>query len=327
MRAWVFADHGEPDAVLRLVDDCAVPRPRADQILVAVESAAVNFADALIIGGTYQSSPPLPAVAGMELSGTVVAAGPDSPVVRGDRVAGLGAHMSGAFGEYAVLDAGSYFVPPADYSAVEAACFTVAYQTAWFAVHVRGGTRSGDVVLVHAAAGGVGLAAVQIAAAAGARVIGVVGSPDKVPAATAAGCSDVLVRDGGDLVAAVKAAAGGSVDVVVDPVGGRSHTVSERVVGFAGRIVIVGFASGEIPPVRADLLMVKNYSVVGLHWGLYRDRRPDIVSGEYANLSACVTDSTIRPLVGEEFPFTEVPAALRAVTTGRNVGRVAVRVR
>jgi len=323
MCAWCFAEHGDPAQVLAL-RRTAVPVPGPGQLLVAVEAAAVNFADALIVRGDYQSSPPLPAVAGMELAGRVVATGDGVERALGARAAGLGAGMTGGFGEYAVMAAADAFEPPAAYSAPEAACFTVAYQTAWFAIHVRGRLAAGETVLVHAAAGGVGLAAVQLAAATGARVFGVVGSEAKAPAALAAGCEAVFLRDDPDLVGRLKEASGGGIDVVVDPVGGRSHTVSERVVRFDGRIVLLGFASGDLPEVRPDLAMVKNYSVVGLHWGLYREKAPGVVVREYARLLEVVTTAGIRPLVSDVLDFQEVPAALARVAGGGSVGRVAV---
>ncbi|MDQ6523935.1 zinc-binding dehydrogenase [Nocardioides sp. LHD-245] len=324
MRAWTFDRRGEPDEVLALAD-VAVPRPGPGQLLVRVRAASVNFSDALIVRGTYQSTPPLPAIAGMEVSGELVGGDLDDLLPAGGTVAGLTAGLVGAFAPYAVLDRGSAFVPPAHYSPVEAACFPVAFQTAWFAVHVRGRVEAGDAVLVHAAAGGVGLAAVQLARALGARtVIGVVGDPVKREAALAAGCSAVLLRGSADLVGQVREAAGGAVDVVIDPVGGTAHALSERVVGFDGRIVLVGFASGQVPPVRADLAMVKNYAVVGLHWGLYRDRAPAVVREQYERLVAVVDAAAIHPVVSRLLPFDRAPAALAAVESGSSVGRVAV---
>ncbi|MFT4286985.1 zinc-binding dehydrogenase [Nocardioides sp.] len=320
MWAWCFAEHGDPAQVLAL-RRTAVPVPGPGQLLVAVEAAAVNFADGLIVRGDYQSSPPLPAVSGMELAGSVVA-GAERPL--STRVAGLGAGLGGGFAEYAVIEDADAFEPPALYSATEAACFTVAYQTAWFALHVRGCLTPGETVLVHSAAGGVGLAAVQLAAAAGARVLGVIGSVAKAPAALAAGCEAVFLRGEPDLAARIKDASDGGVDLVVDPVGGESHTVSERVIRFAGRIVLVGFASGDLPVVRPDLAMVKNYAVVGLHWGRYRTKAPEMVAAEYARLVDAVTGAGIRPLVSDVLDFQEVPAALARVTGGGSVGRVAV---
>lgn len=324
MEAWMFAEHGEPRRVL-VLRQVPVPVPGPGQALVQVEAAAVNFADSLLVGGTYQTRPALPAVAGMELAGRVTAVGSGASIALGARVAGLGHQLCGAFAEYALMDEVDARLPPDDYSAIEAAGFTVAYQTAWFALHVRGGLRAGESVLVHAAAGGVGLAAIHLAAAAGARVIGIVGRPEKVEAARDAGCHDVFVRGQADLVERIKDAALGGVDLVVDPVGGASHQVSERVVRFEARIVLLGFASGELPVMRPDLLMVKNYSVVGLHWGLYRERRPDLLAREYLRLCETVAAAGVRPLVSEVADFADVVGSLAKVASGQSVGRVVMR--
>lgn len=326
MAAWVFAERGELQRVLGL-RQVPVPVPGTRQVVVRVEAAAVNFADSLLVGGNYQTRPALPAVAGMEFAGRVTAVGPGARIALGTRVAGLGHQLCGAFAEYALMDEVDARLPPDDYSAIEAAVFTVAYQTAWFALHVRGGLRAGESVLVHAAAGGVGLAAIHLAVAAGARVIGIVGRPDKVETARDAGCHGVFVRGQPDLVERIKDATQGGVDVVVDPVGGDSHQVSERVVRFEARIVLVGFASGELPVMRPELLMVKNYSVVGLHWGLYRERRPDLLAREYLRLCETVAAAGVRPLVSEVVDFADVVRSLAKVASGQSVGRVVMRSR
>lgn len=324
MRAWEFSAVGDPGVVVKLVE-LPTPVPGPGQVLVRVLAAAVNYSDLLVVRGTYQATPALPAVAGMELAGVVVGGDPGS---QGSLVAGLTSGLVGAFAEYAVLDFGSFAAAPSGYSAIEAACFPVAFQTSWFALHVRGQVRAGEAVLVHAASGGVGSAAVQLASAAGARaVIGVIGHESKRDLALKAGCTAVVHRDDPDVVSQVKAASGGAVDVVVDPVGGEAHRISERVVGFDGRIVIVGFASGTVPPVRADLAMVKNYSVVGLHWGLYRERAPEVVSEQHRRLVQVVAANDVRPLVTQVFDFERVPEALAHLASGRSTGRVAIDVR
>ncbi|MGR6520332.1 zinc-binding dehydrogenase (plasmid) [Rhodococcus erythropolis] len=325
MSAWAFASHGEPTDVLEVMD-LPVPAPAAGQVLVAVDAAAVNFSDALIIRGDYQSSPMLPSVAGMELSGTVAHSAEGTPWAPGTRVAGLGHQLSGAFAEYAIMDSDSVFEPPMRFSSAEAASFPVAYQTAWFAVHVRGQLASGEAVVVHAAAGGVGLAAVQLAAAAGARVVGIVGSETKIAPAMQAGCSAVFVRERPDLIDSVRRATGGGADVVIDPVGGSLYAASERMVRFGGRIVLVGFASGKHPVVRPDLVLVKNFSVVGLHWGLYRRHRPDIVATQLDLLRQCVSAASISPLVSRVYDFEAAPDALNDVLSGGSVGRVVLAV-
>ncbi|MCZ2263161.1 zinc-binding dehydrogenase, partial [Isoptericola sp. QY 916] len=208
----------------------------------------------------------------------------------------------------------------------EAAALTIAYQTAWFALHRKARIRPGEHLLVHAAAGGVGTAAVQLGVAAGARVIGVVGSPAKAAVATAAGAHHVLVRDD-DLAARVKELTGGAgADVVVDPVGGASFEQSTRCIAFEGRIVVVGFASGDVPPVRANHALVKNYDVLGLHWALYQQRRPDLVDAAHDALTRLVAEGASRPVVADEVPFEDAPAAVQRLAGGTTTGRLVVHV-
>jgi NADPH:quinone reductase len=323
VKAWQYVQHGAPAQVLRLVD-VQDPMPGSGQVLVQVEAAAVNFADALVVRGTYQSSPPLPAIAGMEVTGTVVAAGAGARLGVGTRVCGLTPHQAGAFAQLAVLDVADAFVPPDSFTPEQAAGFTSAYQTAWFAVHVRGRVSRGEAVVVHAAAGAVGTAAVQLAAAAGAHVVGVVGSAEKAATALAAGCEHVVLRSADDVVAQLKDATRGGADVVIDPVGGNAHAISERIAAFDARIVVLGFASGVVPPVRADLVMVKNISVIGLHWGLYRSRAPEVVVEQNARLCAQVQAHGLVPEVSAVLSRDELPNALATVEQGRSTGRVVV---
>ena len=323
MFAWTFREFGEPSAVLELAE-VPVPRPGPGQVLVRVEAAAVNFADGLLVKGDYQVRPPLPAIAGLELAGRVVVADPaGGGPEQGTLVAGMAAGMTGAFAGFAVLDRADAQTVPASFDAVQAASFTVSYQTAWFTLHRRCGLQPGETVLVHAASGGVGLASVQLAKAHNATVIGIVGSAAKRAAAIDLGCDHVLVRGEDDPVAVIKELTGGrGVDVVVDPVGGTAHEVSERVVGFEGRIAIVGFASGAYPVVRAERALVKNYSIVGVHFGLYRTKRPDLVERGYRELCDTVERFGIEPLVSAVRPFHDAPAALADVASGKSIGRV-----
>lgn len=325
MKAWQYLEHGMPSDVLRLVDlDPPVPGP--GQVLVEVDAAAVNFADGLVIRGSYQARPQLPAVAGMEVTGTVIAVGDRAPQMLGTRVCGMTPKQSGGFAGLAVLDAVDAFTPPESFTPAQAAGFATAYQTAWFAVHVRGRVRAGDWVVVHAAAGGVGTAATQLAAAAGAHVVGVVGQREKVGVAQAAGCSEVVLRTDPDVVERLKLATRGGAHVIIDPVGGAAHSISERVARFEGRIVVLGFASGVVPTVRADLVMVKNISVVGLHWGLYRTQAPWIVTEQYTLLRKEMEHRGLVPDVSAVVPMEQLPAALESVESGRSSGRVIVAV-
>lgn len=326
MDAWTFNRFGEPNEVLVR---SRVPVPVADpktQVLVRVSAATVNFADAVIIRGQYQFRPELPAVPGIELCGRIVRnAGGASPLRVGDRVAGMSFGLVGAFAEYAVMDLSDALTVPDSFDDIEASAFSVAYQTAWFALHVRAQLRPGETILVHSAAGGVGSAAVQLAKAHGARVIGVVGSGSKVATAKALGCDHVLLRTDADFVGHIRGLTGrAGVDVVVDSVGGDAHRISARSVAFEGRIVLVGFASGEPSQLSAEHALVKNYTVMGLHWGLYRTHRHDLVASSYEQLCRTVTRHGIRPLVSRVVDFADAPAAFSAVAEGSSTGRVVV---
>ena len=326
MRAWRVAFHGEPAAALRLAD-LPVPKPGPGEVLVRVRAVAVNFPDVLLARGTYQERPDLPFVPGIEACGDVVGLGPGVDGFRpGERVVGS---RIGVLSEYAVLPAPAVRRAPPELDDAQAAALTIAYQTAWFGLHHRARLREGEHLLVHAAAGGVGTAAVQLGVAAGARVIGVVGSPQKADVATAAGAHHVLVRgDAGDTIAGQvkELTGGGGADVVFDPVGGSSFEQSTRCVAFEGRIVVVGFAGGRLPEVRANHVLVKNYGVLGLHWALYQARRPDLVDAAHEELSRLAATGAIRPVVAEVVPFELAPAAVQRLADGTTTGRLVVRV-
>lgn len=324
MRAWHVERYGEPADVLRLAE---VPDPGAGdgQVLVRVRAVAVNFPDVLLARGQYQERPPLPFVPGIELCGDVLAVGAGvTHVAVGDRVVGS---RIGVLAEQAVLGADEVWPAPAALSDEEAAGFVIAYQTAWFALHRRAALRAGETVLVTAAAGGVGTATVQLAAAAGARVVGVVGSASKVATAREAGADVVVDRSTQDVAAAVREATGGAgVDVVVDPVGGDAFEAATRCVAFEGRIVVVGFAGGTIQDARAGHALVKNYGVLGLHWALYARRRPDLVRLAHRALTDLVDRAAVRPVVSEVVPFERAPEAVARLSEGGTTGRLVVRV-
>jgi NADPH2:quinone reductase len=323
LKAWQLSRHGEPEDVLELTE---VPRPEPGpgQLLVRVLAAAANFPDVLLCRGTYQVRPTLPFTPGVELCGEVVEVSAD--VTRfsvGDRVIGGAALPYGAFAEYAVMDAPRAFPAPASLDDNEAAPFLVTYQTGWFGLHRRARLTAGETVLVHAAAGGVGSGAVQLAVAAGARVIGVVGGPEKAALARELGADVVVDRYAEDFVAVVKEVTGGrGADVVYDPVGGETFRKSTKCIAFEGRIVVVGFASGEIPSAALNHALVKNYSILGLHWGLYEQRDPALVLDCHAELTRLAAAGLIRPLITERLPLTGVPDALRRLGAGTTTGRL-----
>lgn len=324
MRAWTVPRLGEPSEVL-VLDEIDDPEPGPGQVLVRVAAAAANFADILYARGEYQERPPLPFVPGLEVAGEVVAAGPDAPFAPGDRVLGAPTLPEGGFAELTLLDADRVFAWPGGMTAAQAAAFHVSYQTGWCALHHRTTLGAGETLLVHSAAGGVGAAAVQLGKAAGARVIAVVGAADKIDVARRLGADDVLGPDD-DLVTTVRALTDGrGVDVVYDPVGGDVFDASRRVVAWEGRLLVIGFAGGRIADAPTNHALVKNYGVLGVHWSAYRQRAPELIASWHRELLALWERGAIDPLVGGEYPFEELPAALAALAARTTTGRVVLR--
>ncbi len=325
MDAWQVLELGDPAEVLRRVE-VPLPSPAPGQVLVEVRSTALNFPDVLLAKGEYQERPALPFTPGVEFCGMIVAVGAGADEHRiGERVVGVAALPHGALGQYAVAASHDVLPAPAGLDDVAASAFFLSYQTAWFALYRRAGLRVGETLLVHAAAGGVGSAAVQLGRAAGARVVAVVGGPFKALAAAELGADVVVDRTRDDVVATVRAATEGrGVDVVFDPVGGASYDLSTKVVAFEGRIVVVGFTSGTIPQPLLSHALVKNYSILGLHWGLYRSKGPALVRRCHEELLGLVSAGAVQPLVADQLPFAGAPAGLARLASGAVVGRLTV---
>ncbi|MEV4230817.1 NADPH:quinone oxidoreductase family protein [Streptomyces bobili] len=315
MQAWQVHENGEPSEVMRLAD-VERPTPGEGQTLLKVRAANINFPDALMVRGHYQVRPPLPFTPGVEICGETE---------DGRRVIANPALPYGGFAEYAVADTAALLPAPDSLDDAEAAALHIGYQTGWFGLHRRARLEAGETLLVHAAAGGVGSAAVQLGKAAGATVIGVVGGPDKAAVARELGCDVVIDRRAVDVVGAVKEATGGrGADVIYDPVGGEAYTQSTKVVAFEGRIVVVGFASGTIPSPSLNHALVKNYSILGLHWGLYNTKNPKLVQHCHEQLTDLAARGAILPLVSERVPLDGAAAAVQRVADGVTTGRVAV---
>jgi NADPH2:quinone reductase len=205
----------------------------------------------------------------------------------------------------------------------EAAAFYIAYQTAWVGIHRRAHLRPGEVLLVHAAAGGVGSAAVQLGKAAGARVIATSGSPEKVDVCRELGADLAIDYSTDDFVARVKEFTDGrGADVIWDPVGGDILERSTKCIAFEGRLITVGFTSGQFPAIRANHLLVKNYTVLGLHWGLYRQLKPEVVAEATHALFSLYADGKIKPYISERRPLRDAAAALAALSSRQTTGKV-----
>ncbi|MFJ5062865.1 NADPH:quinone oxidoreductase family protein [Streptomyces nigra] len=315
MQAWQVHENGEPSEVMRL-EDVGTPTPGDGQVLLKVRAANINFPDALMCRGQYQVRPPLPFTPGVEICGETE---------DGRRVLATPALPHGGFAEYTVADAAALLPAPDALDDAEAAALHIGYQTGWFGLHRRARLEAGETLLVHAAAGGVGSAAVQLGKAAGARVIGVVGGAAKAAVARELGCDVVVDRNAEDVIAAVKEATGGrGADVVYDPVGGAAYAQSAKVVAFEGRIVVVGFASGTIPSPALNHALVKNYSILGLHWGLYNTKNPKLVQHCHERLTELAAQGAVKPLVSERVPLGGAATAVQRVADGVTTGRVTV---
>ena len=323
MKAWRVSGLGEPRDVMSL-DEVPVPEPGAGQLLVRVLGAAANFPDVLMCRGLNQVRPPLPFTPGVELCGEVAALGTGATgFAVGDRVLGAAVLPAGGFAQLALMDTGTTFPAPGGLDDAQAAAFYIGYQTGWFGLHRRAHLQPGETLLVHAAAGGVGSAAVQLGKAAGAFVIGVVGGRGKAAVARSLGADVVVDRRTDDFVQVVKDLTHGrGADVVYDPVGGDAYERSTKCIAFEGRIVVVGFAGGQIQTASLNHALVKNYSIVGLHWGLYMKHDPALVRICHDELSQLVANGVARPLVSQRLVLDELAEGLQRLADGTTVGRV-----
>lgn len=295
--------------------------PGRGELLVRVRACGLNFADLLMIDGTYQALPPLPFVPGMEISGEILATGPGVTGFRpGERIAAFAGR--GGLAEHALVAAESCLKLPGTMDDVTAAAFQVAYGTSHLALTRRAALAPGETLAVLGAAGGVGLAAVETGKALGARVIAVARGADRLATAGQAG-ADVLIDAGTpDLRAALRDA--GPVHVVCDPVGGVAGEAALRALAPEGRHLLIGFASGELPQIRPNHLLVKNVTVIGFYWGGYLGFRPDLVTAGLAELVGWHEAGRIRPHVGHVLPFARALDGLDLLRGRKATGKVVI---
>jgi NADPH2:quinone reductase len=319
MRAAQVTRLDGPDAV-EVVD---LPEPTGDGVVIEVVAAGICFPDVLLTRGRYQVTPDLPFVPGSEVAGLVRSAPAGSGFAVGDRVAAF--PFLGGFAELVEADPAMVFPLPETTTFEQGAALPMNYLTCHFALRERARLREGETVLVHGAAGGIGTAAVQLAAAWGARVIGVVSTQDKAQVATAAGAHEVVLADGfRDAVATLTDRRG--VDVVVDPVGGDRFTDSLRSLGPGGRLLVIGFTAGSIPEVRVNRLLLGNLSVVGVGWGAWWTGRggpgPAFLRRQWDDLVPLLESGAVDPVIGEVRDLEDVVAALTAVDERRASGKI-----
>jgi len=324
MRAILCAAHGGPEVLT--LGEIALPAPGPGEVAIAVRAAGVNFADSLMVAGSYQEKPAFPFSPGLEAAGVVTAVGPGvARVAPGDRVLAVVDH--GAYAAGLIARASDVFaIPPAMPFAV-AAGFPIAYGTAHGALVWRAALQAGEVLLVHGAAGGVGLAAVEVGKALGATVIATARGADRLAVAAAHGADHTLDTDSADIRARVKELTDGrGADVVFDPVGGDIFEVLLRCTAWGGRLLIIGFAGGRVPQIPANVLLVKNLAVLGLYWGTYRRRAPDLLAAEFAQLFAWYARGLLRPHVSHTLDLSRASEALTLLRERQATGKIVLTV-
>lgn len=325
MKAWQVQQLGDPEQALRL-EEVEEPEPGRGEVVVEVEAAALNFFDILLCRGEYQERPDLPFTPGGEISGTVQEAGEGTGMRGGQRVIATPPLPRGGYTQKVAVPESSVFQVPDSMPYEKAAALPITYQTAHVALHHRARLKAGETVLVHAGAGGVGSAAVQIAKAAGARVTATAGGPEKVEVCEGLGAEVAIDYREENFVEVVKEATEGrGADVIFDPVGGDVFDGSRRCVAFEGRIVVIGFAGGRIAEAPTNHVLVKNYSVVGMHWGLYTKVMPDLVRGTHEALIHLYEAGEIDPLIYQTVPFDDLPQALNLLGGRGTYGKLVAR--
>lgn len=322
MKAIRCTEFGAPED-LTLVD-LPVPAPGPGQLLVRVHCAAVNFPDVLLLSGDYQVQVPPPFTPGSELAGTVAAVGPEvGGFAVGDRVSG--SVLVGAFAEYALLDTRAVARVPDGIGADSAAAFGVTYRTAYFALRSVAEVGPGDTVVVLGAAGGVGLAAVDLAVAMGARVIAAASTPEKLALCTERGAAAVIDYRQQNLRDEIKTATEGrGADAVLDPVGGPYAEPALRALARGGVFVTLGYASGEIPSIPLNLVLLKGITVRGMEIRTFFTDHPDAALRDTAELQQMFAEGRVSPHIGARFPLEQAGAAIRYVADRKALGKVVI---
>lgn len=323
MRALVIESLA-PDYAGCAVREVATPTPGPGEVLVKVLAASVNFPDLLMTRGEYQFKPPLPFTPGLDLAGEVAALGEGVTGWKvGDAVVG-GARLGG-FAEYAVLDARGLKAKPERLSFAQAAAYGAAYLTAYVALVRRARLEPGEWVLVHGAAGGVGLAAVDLAKAMGAKVIATSASDAKLKIVEGEYAPDAVLNVTKGFREEVKAITGGGADIIYDPVGGDVFDESVRCIAFDGRLLVIGFTSGRIPTVSVNMPLIKGFSVMGVRAGEYGRQFPDKGRENAQAVWDLANDGLIRPRVHAELPLTQWREAFDLLADRRVVGKAIIR--
>jgi NADPH2:quinone reductase len=321
MRAWRVHELGEPGDVM-VLDEIEAPVAGPAEVLLDVAAASLNFPDVLMCRGKYQEKPKLPFVVGGEVAGTVAGLGEGvTGFELGQRVLAL--TRTGGLCEQAVANAAVTFPIPDSLGLAPAAALHIVYQTSHIGLYRRAGLRAGETLLVHAGAGGVGSAAIQLGVAAGARVIATAGGARKVEVCRELGAEVAIDYSDDDFVLAVQEATEGrGADVIYDPVGGDVFDRSLKCIAWEGRLLVIGFASGRIPELRVNRALLKNCSVVGVNWGMYNLMNPELIRRTHDDLMALHAAGKIAPLVSELLGMAEARSAMQRLADRGTVGKI-----
>ena len=320
MRAVVCRRYGPPEDLV--LDEVPDPTPGPGELVVRVRAAAVNFPDVLLIDGKYQVQIPVPFTPGSELAGEVAAVGDGVTLVPGGRVSGTA--FVGAFAELALLDEQSVSAIPDGADFADAAAFGVAYRTAYHALRSVAQVAEGDWVVVLGAAGGVGLAAVDLAVAMKARVLAAASTADKLEVCRQRGAEAIVDYGREDLKSRIRELTGGGARVVIDPVGGPYSEPALRGLGRGGVFVTLGYAAGSIPAIPLNLVLLKGITVRGMEIRTFVADHPDQAARDMQELQQMFSDGRIRPYIGARFPLAETPSALRHVADRKAIGKVVI---
>ena len=324
MKAVLCRQYGPPDSLV--VEELPSPRPGAGEVVVAVKAASVNFPDVLIIQNKYQFKPPLPFSPGSEFAGVVKEVGAQVQGVKpGDKVIAFSAY--GAFAEEVKIEASRLIALPEKMDFLSGAAFLLTYGTSDHALRDRGALRAGETLLVLGAAGGVGLAAIEIGKALGAQVIACASSEDKLQVCRAHGADATINYAAEDLRERIQAITGKrGVDVVYDPVGGPYSEPAFRSIAWRGRLLVVGFAAGEIPRLPLNLALLKGASVVGVFWGDFARREPKQFAASVRQLGSWFREGRLRPHVSRTFPLEQAGEALKLLAARQVKGKIVLKV-
>jgi NADPH:quinone reductase len=325
LRAVLCRAYGPPESLV--MEDAPPPVPAKGQVRIKVHAAGLNFADTLMVGGTYQVKPPFPFSPGLECAGTVAEVGADARrFAVGDRV--MAVTSWGAMAEEAVAEEAKVFRIPESMSFAEAAAFPVAYGTVAHGLLDRGRLQPGETLVVHGAGGGVGLCAVEVGALLGAKVIATAGGAEKLKLARDHGAAHGINYATESIRDRVKELTDGKgADVIFDAVGGDAFDQSMRCIAWDGRLLVVGFASGRIPSAPANLILVKGISVIGVFWGDFAMRDPARSRAHFERMFDWYRAGKLKPHVSATFPLDQTAAAMQAMLSRRTTGKVVIAVR